>query len=104
MFSLAGMVIVVVALFATLVWRLFPRPPSVRDRMKAWAGENELEIVRAERRYLSCGPFRWKRAGVVFRVEVRMRDGRLRKGWIRFGYDAFSRQPWSESSVWDESL
>lgn len=76
---------------------------GVRALLNQWADENHLVLAKAERRYLSQGPFTWRyRSGVVFRIEVQPSEGTIRRGWIRLAYDPFRRESWSKVVVWDD--
>jgi|GEM_PF-2023681 len=93
--------VLVVALVGALIWRALKRPLSLKQEFDRWAQSNGLIVLRAQRRYIFAGPFIWKRSGIVYKIEVKSPTGQIRRGWIRFGYDFFSEQPWSEKVIWD---
>ena len=95
-------IIILVSLVGALVWRIKNHPSSLRERLDQWAQTNNLVITEARRRYLFAGPFSLERSGIVFKIKVRKSDGQTQVGWLRLGYDFFSRQPWSEKVIWDD--
>ena len=95
--------LVVLLLIGALIWRAANRPQSLSERFKQWAHANGVVVRRAERRLLFAGPFFWKRAGIVYKIEVQTSQGKARTGWIRFGYDFFSSRAWSEEVIWDDA-
>jgi hypothetical protein len=90
------------SLFALVFYMIAYPNYAVKKRLKYWADANDLVVTRAERRLLSAGPFLWKRSGIVFRIEVQTPVGQRRTGWIRFGFDIFARETWSDTAVWDD--
>ena len=92
----------VLVLAGALIWRMATPPPSLHERFTQWAQMNGVIVTKSERRYIFAGPFFWERSGVVYKIEVEGPNGQTRTGWLRFGYDFFSRQGWSERVVWDE--
>ena len=95
-------VVILVGLVGALVWRIKNHPPSLRERLNQWAQTNNFVITDARRRFLFAGPFTMQRSGIVFKIKVRTSDGQSLAGWLRLGYDFFSRQPWSEKVIWDD--
>ena len=54
-------------------------------RLNAWADENGYQILSAQYRFFSRGPFLVSnRTQVVYRVSVRDGQGNIREGWVRF--------------------
>ncbi|QEH35738.1 hypothetical protein OJF2_42950 [Aquisphaera giovannonii] len=58
----------------------------LRGILEAWADRNGFELLDADRRYDSRGPFTWDLSGqgYVYRVKVRSKEG-VRTGWLRCG-------------------
>ena len=94
--------LLVLILTGALVWRIVNRPSSLPERFKNWAQENDVVVKIARRRYLFAGPFIWERSGIVYKIEIEASNGQTRTGWLKFGYDFFSRQAWSERVIWGD--
>jgi hypothetical protein len=79
--------IVVAALVALVVGGSYWRYRRSRQLLARWARQSRVELLRAERRLVSRGPFFWRSSDsqIVFRVTVRDRDGRVRHGFVRIG-------------------
>jgi hypothetical protein len=82
----AGDLVIAVSLVVSgvaLAWHF------VRGRalVEGWAQRQGYTLEACECRWLRRGPYLWmsSNAQAVYRVKVRTRDGRLRRGWVRCG-------------------
>ena len=58
---------------------------SDAELLNQWANENNVTIIRAERRHLFMGPLTWKYAyGIGFKIDVVGSAGERRSGWLAF--------------------
>ncbi len=66
-----------------IVWN-FSRSRAMLER---WATINGYELLQAEFSWMRFGPFFWtsSKGQQIYRIEVRTRDGQLRRGWARCG-------------------
>ncbi len=56
-----------------------------QKRLKAWADGNGYQILNAQYRFFSRGPFLVSnRTQVVYRVRISDERGNIREGWVRF--------------------
>ena len=59
--------------------------------LKEWAAVNGYELLKCEYRHIKIGPYHRQQFFVgkgnflIFRIEVRTRDGEAKKGWARVG-------------------
>lgn len=79
--------IAVLALAALVTGASYWRYRRSRRLLARWAQRSHVELLRAERRLVSRGPFFWRSSDsqIVFRVTVRDRDGQVRRGFVRIG-------------------
>jgi hypothetical protein len=75
-----------------------------RELVQAWAGRNGYQIIQAKRRYLFTGPFPQvtSRGAQVYRVEVEVRPGHTRSGWVMCGSGFWGNDPNKTAVRWDK--
>jgi len=74
-----------------------------RELVQAWADRNGYQIIQAKRRYLFTGPFPQvtSRGAQVYRVEVEVRPGLTRTGWVMCGSGFWGNDPDKTTVRWD---
>lgn len=76
-------ILIVVGIVALALYLHITRSQKL---LRRWAEENRYELLRARHRMFRKGPFIWSSRGqTVYRVEVRDKQGLVRKGWVRCG-------------------
>ena len=82
---------------------LFQRAKRKRTILQQWARENGLELLENEERRLLQGPFFMTSTNgqAVFRVTVRLADGQILHGWVRFGSRMFGLLSDAVQVKWD---
>jgi hypothetical protein len=80
-FLIIGVMLALAAL--SVVWQ-YSKSSSL---LTGWAAENNLQILRRQRRTFFKGPFFWTsgKGQQVFYVTVQDGEGRTRRAWVRCG-------------------
>lgn len=77
--------VIFITVFMTVITKM------AKARLKEWAAGNGYELLECDYRHIKIGPYHRKQFFVgkgnflIFRIEVRTRDGEAKKGWARVG-------------------